>query len=172
MHLKCMYNVFYLRFKWEVRALGMRDTLKHGTITFSGFWARHVKTRNDNVLRILIFSQKLPFSVGKNNVSKTNLGSTIHYTYTSYNKYSRLCMVSEELRLNEISLFRYCDVYRVRNLLNRIHTRGIFASMSQITGSLFYYTEIQYSLYKMFAFSKNDWNFLYILWRITCEDPP
>ena len=110
--------------------------------------ARHVKTRNDNVLRILIFSQKLPFSVGKNNVSKTNLGSTIHYTYTSYNKYSRLCMVSEELRLNEISLFRYCDVYRVRNLLNRIHTRGIFASMSQITGSLFYYTEIQYSLYK------------------------
>ena len=37
--------------------------------------------------------------------SKTNLGSTIHYnTYTSYNKYFRLCMVSEELRLNEIGL--------------------------------------------------------------------
>ena len=27
--------------------------------------ARHVKTRNDNGLRIWIFSQKLPFSVGK-----------------------------------------------------------------------------------------------------------
>ena len=83
-----MYNVFYL---W----MGS-TSIGH---------ARHVKTRNDNVLRILIFSQKLPFSVGKNNVSKTNLGSTIHYTYTSYNKYFRLCVVSEELRLNEISLF-------------------------------------------------------------------
>ena len=118
-----MSSIFY----WEVRRLGMRDTLKHGMI-----------------MDFDIFT----VSVGKNNVSKTNLGSTIHYTYTSYNKYSRLCMVSEELRLNEISLFRYCDVYRVRNLLNRIHTRGMFASMSQITGSLFYYTEIQYSLYK------------------------
>ena len=27
--------------------------------------ARHIKTRNDNGLRIWIFSQKLPFSVGK-----------------------------------------------------------------------------------------------------------
>ena len=27
--------------------------------------ARHVKTRSDNGLRIWIFSQKLPFSVGK-----------------------------------------------------------------------------------------------------------
>ena len=66
---------------------------------------RHFKTRNDNGLRIWIFSQKLQFSVGKKNVSKTNLESTIHYTYTSYNKYFRLCMVSEELRLNEIGLF-------------------------------------------------------------------
>ena len=66
--------------------------------------ARHVKSRNDNGLRIWIFSQKLPFSVGKN-VSKTNLGSTIHYTYTSYSKYFRLFMVQEELRLNEIGLF-------------------------------------------------------------------
>ena len=63
-----------------------------------------VKTRNDNGLWIRIFSQKLPFSVGKK-VSKTNLGSIIHYNYTSYNKYFRLCMVSEELRLNEIVLF-------------------------------------------------------------------
>ena len=79
-------------FDWEVhvRRLGMRE---------------HVKTRNDNGLRIWIFSQKLPFSVGKKNVSKTNLGSTIHDIYTSYNKYFRLCMVSEELRLNEIGLF-------------------------------------------------------------------
>ena len=75
-------------------------------------------------------------------------------------------------RLRILTSYTYCDVYRVRTLLNRIHTRGMFASMSQITGSLFYYTEIQYSLYKMFAVSKNDWNFLYILWRITCEDPP
>ena len=58
-------------FDWEVRRVGMRE---------------RVKTRDDNGLRIWIFSQKLPFSVGKN-VSKTNLGSTIHFTYTSYNKY-------------------------------------------------------------------------------------
>ena len=76
-------------FDWEVRRLGMCE---------------RVKTRNDNGLRILIFSPKLPFSVGKK-FSKTNLGSTIHYTYTSYKKYFRLCMVSEELRLNEIGLF-------------------------------------------------------------------
>ena len=76
-------------FDWEVRRLRMRE---------------RVKISNDNGLRIWIFSQKLPFSVEKN-VSKTNLGSTIHYTYTSYNKYFRLCMVSEELRLNEIGLF-------------------------------------------------------------------
>ena len=76
-------------FDWEVRRLGMRE---------------RVKTRNDHGLRIWIFSQKLPFSVEKN-VSKTNLGSTIHFTYMSYNKYFRLCMVSEELRLNEIGHF-------------------------------------------------------------------
>ena len=60
-------------FDWEVhvRRLGMRE---------------HLKTRNDNGLRIWIFSQKLPFSEEKN-VSKSNLGITIHYTYTSYNKY-------------------------------------------------------------------------------------
>ena len=37
-------------FDWEVRRLGMRE---------------RVKTRNDNGLRIWIFSQKLPFSVEK-----------------------------------------------------------------------------------------------------------
>ena len=42
----------------------------------------------------------LPFSV-----EKKNLGNTIHYTYMSYNEYFRLCVVSEELRLNEIGLF-------------------------------------------------------------------
>ena len=62
-------------FDWKVRRLGMRE---------------RVKTRNDNGVRIWIFSQKLPFSVGFF-FSKTNLGSTIHYTYTSYNKYFRLC---------------------------------------------------------------------------------
>ena len=76
-------------FDWKVRRLGLRE---------------RVKTRNDNGVRIWIFSKKMPFSVGKN-VSKTNLGSTIHYVYTSYNKYFRICMVSEELRLSEIGLF-------------------------------------------------------------------
>ena len=74
---------------WEVRRLGMRDALKHGTITVSGFRYFHKNCR---------------FLWGKN-VSKANLGRTIHYTYMSYNKYIRLCMVSEEMRLNEIGLF-------------------------------------------------------------------
>ena len=69
MHLQ--YSTMSSIFDLEVRRLGMRDTLRHA--------------RKDNGLRIWIFSQKLPFSVEKN-VSKTNLGSTIHYTYTSYNK--------------------------------------------------------------------------------------
>ena len=77
-------------FDWEVRRLGMRDALKNGTITVT--------------LRIWIFSQKIAVFCGKKNVSKTNLGSTIHYTNTSYNKYFQLCMVSEELQLNEIGL--------------------------------------------------------------------
>ena len=82
-------------FDWEVRRLGMREC---------------VKTRNGNGLRIWIFSQKLPFIVEKN-VSKTNLGNTVHYTYTSYNTYFRLCMVSEELRLNEfVSSLRSIDI--------------------------------------------------------------
>ena len=40
-------------FDWEVRRLGMRE---------------RVKTRNDNGLRIWIFSQKLPFTVEKKEV--------------------------------------------------------------------------------------------------------
>ena len=87
MHLQCTMSPIFDR--EEVRLLGLRE---------------RVKTRYDNGLRIWIFSQKLPLSV-KKIVSKTNLGSTIHYTYTSYSKYFRLCMVSEELRLNEIGLF-------------------------------------------------------------------
>ena len=86
MHLKCTMSS---TFDWEVRRLGMRE---------------RVKTRNDNGLRIWIFSQKLPFYVEKN-VWKTNLGSTIHYNFTSYIKYFRQFMVSEELRVNEIGLF-------------------------------------------------------------------
>ena len=89
-------------FDWEVRRLGMRE---------------RVKTRTDNGLRIWIFSQKLPFFVEKN-VSKTNLGSTIHYIYTSFNKYFRLCMVSKELRLNEIGLFLY--QYKIHGLAENI----------------------------------------------------
>ena len=76
-------------FDWEVRRVGMREG---------------VRTRNDSGLRIWIFSQKLRFSV-KKKCFRENLESTIHYTYTSYNKYFRLCMVSEELRLNEIGVF-------------------------------------------------------------------
>ena len=64
--------------------------LKHGTITVSVFGYFHKNRR----------------FLWEKNVSKTNLGSTIHYVFTSYNKYFRLCMVSEELRLNEIGLFR------------------------------------------------------------------
>ena len=60
------------------------NALKNGTITVSGFGYFHKYCR---------------FLWGKI-VSMTNLGSTIHYTHTSYNKYFRLCMVSEELRLN------------------------------------------------------------------------
>ena len=69
----------------------MRDAFKHGTIS---------KRSPD----LDIFT-KIAVFCGEKNVSKTNLGSTIHYTYTSYNKYLQLCMVSEELRLNEIGLF-------------------------------------------------------------------
>ena len=47
MHLQCTMSYI---FDWEVRRLGMRE---------------RVKTRNVNGLRIWIFSQKLPFSVGK-----------------------------------------------------------------------------------------------------------
>ena len=82
MHLQCTMS-------WEVRRLGMRDTLKHGTITISGFEYFHKNCR----------------FLCEKNVSKTNLGRTIHYTYMSYDKYFRLSMVSEELRLNEIGLF-------------------------------------------------------------------
>ena len=83
-----MYNMSSI-FDWEVHRLGMRDPLKHGKITVSGFGYFHKNCR----------------FLWEKNVSKRNLGSTIHYTYTSYNKYFQLCMVSEELRLNEIGLF-------------------------------------------------------------------
>ena len=86
MHLQCTMSSF---FDLKVRRLGMRDTLKHGTITVSGFGYFHKNCR----------------FLWEKNVSKTNLGSTIHYTYTPHNKYFRLCVVSEELRLNEIGLF-------------------------------------------------------------------
>ena len=87
MHLQCTMSSI---FDWEVhlRRLGMRDTLKHGTITVSGLGYFHKNCR---------------FLWGKN-VSKT-LGRTIHYTNTSYDKQFRLWMVSEELRHNEIGLF-------------------------------------------------------------------
>ena len=42
MHLQCtMPSIF----DWEVRRLGMRDTLKHGTITVSGFGYFHKNCR-------------------------------------------------------------------------------------------------------------------------------
>ena len=46
------------------------NALKHGTITVSGFGYFHKNCR----------------FLWEKNVSKTNLGSTIHYTYMSYNK--------------------------------------------------------------------------------------
>ena len=83
MHLQCTIS------DKEVRRLGMRG---------------RVKTRNDNGLRIWIFLQKIAIFRGKT-MFQRHRGSTIHYIYTLYNKYFRLCMVSEELRLNEIRLF-------------------------------------------------------------------
>ena len=57
-------------FDWDsVRRLGMRDMLKHGTITDSGFEYFHKNCR----------------FLWQKNVLKTNLGRTIHYTYMSYN---------------------------------------------------------------------------------------
>ena len=86
MHLQCTMSSI---FDWDVSRLGMRE---------------RVKTRTDNVFRIWIFHKNCRF-LWKKNVSKTK-GSTIHYTYTtSYIKFFRLCMDSEELRLNEIGLF-------------------------------------------------------------------
>ena len=78
-------------FDWEVRQLGMRE---------------RVKTRNENSPDLYIFYKNYRF-LWEKYVTKTNFGSTIHYTYTSYmyKKYFRLCMVSEELQLNEIGLF-------------------------------------------------------------------
>ena len=70
MHLRSTMSSI---FDWEVRRLGMRDTLKHGRITVSGFE---------------YFLKKCRF-LWEKNISKTNLGSTIHYTYTLYNKYFR-----------------------------------------------------------------------------------
>ena len=77
------------------------NALKHGTITVSGFGYFHKNCR----------------FLWKKNVSKTNLGSTIQYIYTSYNKYFGLCMVSEELRLNEIGLF--LQQYRNQNAFSQ-----------------------------------------------------
>ena len=65
------------------------NALKHGMIMVSGYG----------------YFQKHCHLLWGKNVLKTNLGRTIHYTYTSYNKYFRLCM---ELRLNEIGLLDSC----------------------------------------------------------------
>ena len=108
-------------FDWEVRRLGMRDTLKPGTIT---------------VLDLDIFT-KIAVFCGEKNVSKF-LGNTIHYTYTSYNKYFRLCLVSEELRLNEIGLFllQYrllsTYVYHMFDLCIQKHNHDTFHLRSDI----------------------------------------
>ena len=83
----CAYNVQCLLSsigKYVDRACA--NALKHGKITVSGF---------------VYFHKNCRFR-WKKIVSKTNLGTTIHYTYTSYNKYFRLWIVSEELRFNEI----------------------------------------------------------------------
>lgn len=56
------------------------------------------KTRIDNGLRIGIFSHNATFSVEKYSFKKN------HYIYTYYHKNLQFCMVSEELRLNEIGI--------------------------------------------------------------------
>ena len=73
MHLQCTMSSI----DWEVRRLGhsvaldrvrklhlMRNESAEACRVRLGMRER-VKTRNDNGLRIWIFSQKLPFSVGK-----------------------------------------------------------------------------------------------------------
>ena len=87
-----MYNVFCLRL--GSMSIGHVRHVKHGTIMVSGFGCFH----------------KNCCFLWEKNVSKTNLGSTIHYTYTSYNKYFRLCIVSEE-SMKSVSSFSRIDIY-------------------------------------------------------------
>ena len=110
-------------FDWEVRRLGMRDTLKHRTITVSGFGYFHQNCR----------------FLWKKNVSKSNLGSTIHYTYMSYNTCFRLSMVSKELRLSEIGLFLQQDKYlpRVVQLIIKITNIKVLFSVSCFSFSMY-----------------------------------
>ena len=88
MHIQCLLSSIGKYVDWACP-----NALKHGTITVSGFGYFHKNCR---------------FLWKKN----ANLGSTIHFTYSPYNKYFRLCMVSEELWLNEIGLFlQYRKLY-------------------------------------------------------------
>ena len=106
MHL----NVQCLLYSLGSTSIGHARHVKHGTLTVSGYFHKNCR-----------------FLWGKN-VSKTNLESTIHYAYTSYNKYFRLCMVSEELRLNEIGLF----LQQYRNL-NPIPQRMLRTNLVEIS---------------------------------------
>ena len=103
-------------FDWEVRRSGMRDTLKHGTITASGFGYFHKNCR----------------FLWEKNVSKTNLGSTIHYTYMSYNKYFRLCVIS------------LCD------LQYRLMRRYVLRQVVQIIETI--YSSVKMILFRCFSF--------------------
>ena len=80
MHLQCTMSSI---FDWEVRRMGMRE---------------RVKTQNDNGLRIWIFSQKLPFSVGKKMFQRQiqevqyNIVPISHITYiTDFVWFQRSC---------------------------------------------------------------------------------
>ena len=137
-----------------------------------------VKTQNDNGLRIWKFSQKWPFS-GEKTVSKTNLGSTIHYTYSSFNKYFRLCMVSEELRLNEIGLFlqyfRYNEYFLF--LINSYKPTTLIFKM-KVYHKMFYLINIIVFLLMCITFIKYEYFFQilanFLLWQFapTFPQPP
>ena len=75
------------------------DTLTMSSITSIGH-ARHVK-RSPNWD---IFT-KIALFCGEKMFQRQIWEAKYTHTYTSYNKYFRLCMVSEELRLNAIGLF-------------------------------------------------------------------
>lgn len=72
---------------------------------------KHTRHRSITISELFCCSKNICVFCGKKIVLKTNLGITKHCIHTSYHKYSRLCMVSEEMRLHEIGYkYRYKDM--------------------------------------------------------------